>query len=113
MIEKYKFGSIKINGKIFKQDIFVDLSGEARPWPRHQPHIFDQKDVESFLAIIPKTVIFGTGKYGVAKLTEKLTNFLKNCGVDLLAIPTDEAVKKYNQIKKQSGEVVAFFHLTC
>lgn len=113
MIKEYQFGLIKINNQEFKEDVFINLDGKASSWWREQSHVFQKNDVENFLKKESEIVIFGTGKYGVAEITEELKNFLQNKGVKLIIGPTDQAIKEYNQAKKQSKKVVGFFHLTC
>ena len=113
MIEGYRFGSIKIDGQEFEKDVFIDLDGKVSSWWREESHLFQKKDIESFLEKKLEIVIFGTGKSGIAKLSEDLKDFLKNLGIEIIAEPTEQAVESYNQAKKQGKEVVAFLHLTC
>jgi len=36
MIEDYHFGSIKINGQKFENDVFIDLDGKVSSWWREE-----------------------------------------------------------------------------
>lgn len=113
MIEDYHFGLIKINGQEFKEDIFIDLDEKISPWWREESHVFQKKDIESFLKKIPEIIIFGTGKQGLAKVSEDTKDFLKSLKVEMISEPTDQAVETYNQVKEEDRKVVAFLHLTC
>ncbi len=113
MIEKYQFGSIKIDGQEFQEDIFIDLESKVNSWRRKRSHTFEKGDVEKFLKKQPKMAVFGTGEYGAAQLAEDLRDFFQEKGIELIAKPTNQAIKDYNQAKEQGREVVAFFHLTC
>ena len=113
MIEDYHFGLIKINGQEFEKDVFIDLDEKVSSWWREESHLFQKKDVESFLDKKPEVVIFGTGKQGIAKLSQELEDFFERLGVEMIVEPTDQAVKNYNQAQKQGKKVVAFLHLTC
>lgn len=113
MIEDYHFGSIKINGREFKKDVFIDLDGKVNSWWREESHLFQKKDVESFLNKKTKIVIFGTGKWGLAKLDRELKDFLEDLEIEIIIEPTDRAIEGYNQVKKKGKKVVAFLHLTC
>jgi len=113
MIENYHFGSIKINGQEFKEDIFIDGDEKISLWWREESHVFQKKDLESFLEKIPEIVILGTGKQGLAKVSEDAKDFLKSLKIEMISETTGQAVEIYNQIKKEDRKVVAFLHLTC
>jgi len=113
MIEDYHFGSIKINGEKFDKDIFIDGDEKISLWWREESHVFQKKDLESFLEKIPEIVILGTGEQGLAKVSEDAKDFLKSLKIEMISKPTDQAVEIYNQVKKENRKVVAFLHLTC
>ena len=109
MIEDYHFGSIKINGQEFDKDIFIGLDEKIIPWWREESHLFQKKDIESFLEDKPEIIVFGTGGEGLAKIAEDVDDL----EIKVISEPTTEAVKIYNQLKKENKKVVAFLHLTC
>ena len=113
MIEDYHFGSIKVNGQEFRKDVFIDLDEKVTSWWRKESHLFQKKDVESFLTGKPKAVIFGTGEQGIAKLSKELRDFFKDLEIEIIVEPTDKAIENYNKTKKKGKKVVAFLHLTC
>ena len=113
MIEDYHFGSIKINGQKFENDVFIDLDEKVSSWWREESHLFQKKDIESFLDKKPEIIIFGTGKSGIAEVSKDLKDFLKSLEIKIIVEPTGQAVESYNQAKKQGKEVVVFLHLTC
>ncbi|RLG10689.1 hypothetical protein DRN73_07185 [Candidatus Pacearchaeota archaeon] len=119
MIEEYHFGSITVNGKTYDQDIEVRWNGEVLPWWRKESHIFNLGDIQRALNQNPEIIIFGTGAYGVAKITEEAEKEIKLRGIKLIIDKTDEAVKTFNIIKQKSKEegeekkVIGLFHLTC
>ena len=61
----------------------------------------------------PAVIIFGTGAGGVMEVPEKIKKYISEQGIQLFFDTTDNAVKKYNELLKQSVEVAAGFHLTC
>ncbi len=113
MIDAYDFGLIKIDGQTFAKDIFINLSGEVKDWQRHQSHFFQKTDVEDLLEENVEVVVFGTGKSGIAKVSDELKVFIKNGGINLIIVLTDQAVQEYNEMKQENKKVVAFLHLTC
>jgi hypothetical protein len=113
MIEDYHFGSIKIDGQEFEHDVFVDLDGKVSSWWREESHLFQKKDIESWIREKPEIIIFGTGEGGIAKLSKELEDFLEDLGIELAVGKTGQAIKDYNRAKEKDKKVVAFLHLTC
>jgi len=118
MIEEYRFGHIKILGKSYSHDVEVRWTGEVLPWWRKEGHVFDLEDVQRALNQKPDLIIFGTGAYGVAKVTERAQKEIRNLGIGLVIDKTKEAVKSFNIIKEKAKEgkekrVIGLFHLTC
>ena len=113
MIEDYHFGLIKINGEEFDKDIFIDIDEKIIPWWREKSHLFQKKDIESFLEKRPEIIIFGTGEQGLAKISIDIEDFLKDLKIEIISETTSQAVKTYNGLKEQNKKVIAFLHLTC
>ena len=120
MIEEYKFGSILIDGKAYDYDIEVRWTGEVLPWQRKESHIIDVDDVKRAVDQVPSTLVIGTGEAGVARVTERAQNFIRENNIRLIADRTEQATKTFNVINEESWEeegeqdrVVGLFHLTC
>jgi hypothetical protein len=120
MIDEYRFGFIKVNGKEYFNDVEVRWDGTVLDWPREKSHVFTLKDAERAAAQDPEVIIMGTGESGAARLTEECKGFIKEKGIDLVADRTEEAVKTFNIIFYESLEeegrqkrVIGLFHLTC
>ncbi len=113
MIEAYDFGLIKIDGQTFAKDVFINLNGEVKDWQRQQSHLFQKSDVGDLLEDALEIVVFGTGKSGIAEVSDELQAFIQGKGIELIIFPTDQAVQEYNQKKQENKKVVAFLHLTC
>jgi len=120
MIEEYHFGSIKILGKTYTEDIEVCWTGEVLKWWRKESHVFDIEDIKRTLEQNPEVIIFGTGASGIAKVTEEAKKEIQSRGIQIIIDKTEEAVKTFNVIKEESEEeegkqkkVIGLFHLTC
>ena len=120
MIEEYRFGFIRILEKNYVHDVEIRWTGEVLPWWRKESHIIDLPDIQRALDEKPDIIIFGTGAYGIAKVTEKAQKQIKNNKIELVIDKTEEAVKTFNIIKQRSKEeegkekkVIGLFHLTC
>ena len=120
IIKEYKFGSITINGKDYAYDVEVCWTGEVLDWWRNESHIIDLPDIQRALEQKPDLIIIGTGAYGLAKITEKAKQAIKEQRIELIIDKTEEAVRTFNIIKQNSKEeegkqkkVIGLFHLTC
>ena len=120
MIKEYHFGVITIDGKTYTNDIEVRWTGEVLSWWRKESHLFDLEDIQRALTQKPEVLVFGTGAYGVAKVSERVKEEIKKRGIQLIIDKTEEAVKTFNVINEESKEeegsqakVIGLFHLTC
>jgi len=115
IIERYNFGEIVINGKTYTRDLIVFWTSEVwSNWWRKEGHNVCVEDVSDLLRRGGfEIVIFGTGAYGVCRVSEDVINELKKRGVDVIVCNTHDAVQKFNELVKQGKKVVACLHLTC
>ena len=120
MIEEYRFGSIVIDGKIYRHDVEVRWTGEVLDWSRNESHVIDVEDIIRAIEQIPETIIVGTGQNGVAQVTEEAQREIKSRGITLIIDRTEQATKTFNIRKEDSKEekgeqekVIGLFHLTC
>ncbi len=112
MIESYSFGSIVIDGKQYTSDVKIIDGQVMRNWWRKDGHSICEADVADILAAKPDVLILGTGTYGILKVPKAFKNLMESHDIDLIAQPTDKAVKTYNELC-QTKNVAAGFHLTC
>lgn len=119
MIEEYHFGYIKILGKEYTYDVEVRWDGQVLSWWRKASHIIDAEDVKRALGQGPDLIIIGTGASGIARVIETTEKEIKARDVELLIVPTDEAIKSFNNAIErtkaggQEKKVIGLFHLTC
>lgn len=131
MIEEYKFGLIVIDGKKYTQDVEVrwtlpeknslrEQECEVLKWWRKESHIFDLEDIQRALDQKPDLIVFGTGAYGVVKVSERTKREIEDRGIQLIIDKTEEAVKTFNIILRESKreigkekKVIGLFHLAC
>lgn len=118
MIEKYDFGLLRVDGKEYRHDVIIYLAGtggERRvdaSWWRKEGHRLDKADLNEVVKAKPEVLVVGTGYHGCMKVPKETMEFLKNVGIELYAEPTQEACRKYNELK-DIRKVVAALHLTC
>lgn len=120
MIEEYKFGFIRINGKNYDHDVEVRWTDEVLPLIIKERHKIDAEEVKKAVEQKPDTIIIGTGESGLTEVTEKAREEIIRKGIKLIIDKTEEAVKTFNVLKEESEEeegikekVIGLFHLTC
>ena len=111
-IESYRFGSITVNGKTYNSDIIIYPDRVRDSWWRKSGHSLCLEDIEEVLAFKPDLLIVGQGKPGLMSVPPSVRETVRQRGIELAAMPTEKAVRRYNEL---SGEkrVVAAVHLTC
>ena len=113
MITSHKFGSIEIDGAVYKSDVIIHPDRVEANWWRKEGHSLQVEDIAAAIEQDrPQVLIVGTGEFGVMKIPPRTAEYLQKQGVKLIAEKTDDACRIFNDlISKQ--KVVGAFHLTC
>jgi len=114
-IERFSFGSIQIDGKTYDHDVVLDRgairkrnkkpSRQLRSEYGHTPLSLSEK--------IPwncRRLVVGTGAQGALPLVPELRREAERRGVELVAVPTAEAIAL---LEKDSERTNAVLHVTC
>lgn len=110
-IASYRFKRIDIDGKIFTKDVIILPAEIIHPWWRESSHQVLVQDLTKYIEGFPRTLIIGTGKYGMMHLENDTEQWLKEQGIDAITMKTDEACKQYNE--SDHSKTGAALHLTC
>lgn len=113
MIEHYSFGSIKVNGKRYRDDVKIVKGRVVPDWWRASGHLATAADVKDILAAEPEVLVVGKGSSGLMRLDPGLEKELERRGTTLIAEPTARAVQTFNELYAQGRNVAGAFHLTC
>jgi len=73
-------------------------------------HFVGLAEIEGLLRERPEVLIIGTGYDNMVQVEEKM---LAICSVQVLPLPTPEAVRRYNELKGEGKRVAAIIHSTC
>jgi hypothetical protein len=113
MIDDYMFGCMVIGGKTYYSDLLVFPDGTVQcPWWREESHRLSAADLVTVLDVQPEILIAGTGSSGMMQPDGDLQASLARRAIELVALPTDEAVGIFNDLVGRR-KVCACFHLTC
>ena len=112
-VEFKSFGTLIVNEKEYSSDIIIYPDGKIQDsWQRKEDHKLSAEDIIDLIALKPKIIITGTGKYGILKPDEELRDILQQKGIEFLAYPLRKAVRVYNKLYGED-KIGACFHLTC
>ncbi len=111
-IERYDFGHIVIDGVSYRQDLLIWPGGVKADWWRKEGHLLQVEDVAEALAADPEVLVVGMGQPGRMQVDQALAVYLKERGIDLVAVPTKEACRLINALAGKR-RLAAALHLTC
>ncbi len=113
MIESYSFGRMTAHGHVYTDDVLMCREMLISPWWRQRGHVVTLQDLAPVLDHKPEILILGQGKPGQMKAAPDLQGQLQQLGIDLVQVPTEEAVRRFNRHLEQEDHVCGGFHLTC
>jgi len=101
-----------VNGKVYKKDLIVFPDHIEANWWRQSGHHLVESDLSSIITAQPDRLFIGAGKYGMMKVSDDMSAYLKSKGISQVYIAkTDDAVRAFNQADLENK--VGAFHLTC
>jgi hypothetical protein len=83
------------------------------PWRRVSGHDLIIDDIAPVLSAGPDILVVGTGKPGMMVPSPTLCSDLKSHNINMVVLPTDQAVEHYNSLLSKNRKTSACFHLTC
>lgn len=103
-----------IAGRAFNSDLRIFPDGRIAPkWWRREGHLLQAEDIIDLLDSKPDLLIVGTGASGVMRPAADLEGQLRKAGIEVIFLPTADAVQRYNASLGGGRRLAACFHLTC
>ncbi len=112
-IDSYKFGEIVIDGTSYSSDCLIVGDSIRANWWRKQGHLLSPEDLQPVIATKPSVLVVGCGASGMMKVSEETRQALQLQNVELIALDTNEAVTRFNELTQKGVNVAAALHLTC
>lgn len=102
MFQWAAFGKIKYDDTVFSEDVLISSDGDVYERQMDEEMKITRREIDSSVDANTKTLLIGTGHYGVVRATPDAKKYLKDMNVDLIEMETPEAVNYYN--KRMSGK---------
>ena len=116
-IDKTKFGSITIEGEKYAYDVLIRLDGNVKKRKKKlskrvygTSHVMSLAEAEHIYEQNAERLIFGTGQYDRAKLSDEAAVFFKGKGIEVNLLATPKAIQVWNEA---AGATLGLFHVTC
>ena len=113
MIDRYRFGSIVVDGREYESDVLIYPDGHVDDaWWRVEGHKLILQDLQQLIASKPDAIVVVTGESGMLAPDPGLRDQLAKHGIALYAESSEEAMVLYNELSRDR-KVAGCFHLTC
>lgn len=113
-IENYSPGRVVVDGVELNRDVIVLPNRVLRNWWRRDGHSLVMQDLDDVLDELPGRLIVGCGHSSRLEPDPSVIEALARRGVKVEALPTEEAVARYEELEtRDPAAVAAALHLTC
>lgn len=116
-IDGTRFGSITIDGTKYEHDVIIRLSQKIKKRKKKlskrvygTSHTISEDEARFVHEDGCQELILGTGQHGLSALSPEAAAFLSSKGCRVVAEPTPDAVRRFNESKRAK---VGLFHVTC
>jgi hypothetical protein len=110
-LEDYSFGHVVADGEPHDRDLIVLPDRVVANWWRKDGHSLVIEDLGEVVDELPERLVVGCGAHGRLRPDPAVIEELQRRGVEVEALPTDDAVRRYNEL--DAGRTAAALHLTC
>jgi hypothetical protein len=110
-VESYRFGHLVVDGEEATNDVIVLPNRVLHNWWRRDGHALVLDDLREVLDELPSRLVVGTGAYGRMRPDPGTLRQLRERGIEVEALPTEEAVRRYREL--DPARTAAALHLTC
>lgn len=112
-IDSYEFGKVVVDGTTYTSDCLIVGDCVHADWWRKAGHSLVTEDLESVVAAGPSVLVVGCGASGMMRVPEDTGQALKSLNIELIALDTQKAIGRFNDLAETGRNVAAALHLTC
>jgi hypothetical protein len=116
-ITSFNFGFIIVDDKQYSHDVIILPDGTVKEREIHKgrlgSHSIARSEIEYLSKEQPDVILIGTGMQGMAKLAHDAEFYLVQPNLNVMMLPSGQAVRKFNQYMDEGERVAALIHVTC
>lgn len=116
-VDSFSFGSIVIEGKKYRRDVFLFPDGTVKQrkggFLMFGSHDIRKDEIEELAQAGAEVAVVGTGTSSKARVAGEAESFAREAKLELVVLPSPDAVKKLNELQDQGKKVAALIHITC
>jgi hypothetical protein len=113
-ITDYDFGHVVVDGEQHRRDVIVLPGRVLANWRRRRGHSLEIADLDDVVDDLPEHLVLGCGADGRLRPDPSVAEALAAKGVEMEALPTADAIRRYTELEAQNpAAVAAALHLTC
>ena len=116
-INSFNFGFIVVDGKQYVYDVLILPDGTVKEREHSKArlgsHTIGRAEIEELAKMKPETIIVGIGTNGMATVSPDAQLYRLEAKLNLIVLPSSEAVEKLNQLVDEGKRVAALIHITC
>jgi len=114
-IERFSFGSIRIDGKTYEHDVVIDRGKvskrKKKPSKRFRGDLgHTPLSAEEAIPWKCRRLVIGTGEEGALPILDPVKKEAKRRRVELVVLPTSAAI---DELRARSEKTNAILHVTC
>lgn len=116
-IDSTRFGSITIEGKVFKHDVLIYPDGTIEKRKKKlskavygTSHIISLDEARQVYQEGARWLIIGAGQTGLVELSGEAADYFRRHECQVRLLPTPAAIDIWN---KAEGAAIGLFHVTC
>jgi hypothetical protein len=116
-IDRTRFGSVTIDGKVYEHDVLIRLGGELEKRKKKlskavhgTSHIISLAEARHVYQRGAELLLIGAGQSGTVTLSEEAAAYFKRHRCQVRLLPTPEVIPAWNQAE---GPVIGLVHVTC
>ena len=110
-IQKMGFGNIVIDGVSYGTDNIVLYWDSIETIEKS--HEIKKSDFEHLMLREPDVVVLGIGFNSIVKVDDEVKSLAKQEGIELYILPTEDALKKFQELVRKGKRAAAIIHPTC
>jgi hypothetical protein len=102
-----------IDGTTYTKDLIILPERIVDGWWRQDGHVLHAVDLDQVIEAQPDQLIVGQGVYRRMKVADDARQALQEAEIAFTALPTSQAVQRFNDAASEDQAIAAAFHLAC